>query len=62
MGSLSLGHVSTVKATPWSFHLKGFDKGLTLLQKETGRPLENLSIELVTSCKAVAAIIKKNHI
>lgn len=39
------------------FSLKGFDKRLELLQREIH--LENLTIELVTSCEAVATIIRK---
>lgn len=43
------------------FLLRGFGKGLVLLQRETH--LENLTIELVSSCKGVAAIIrKKSHL
>lgn len=49
MRSQSQGHASEDETR---FSLKWFDKELVLLQR-----LENLTTELVTSCKALAAII-----
>lgn len=68
MGSFSALHEVTkvgsckcCEGNTMEFSLKGFDKGLILLQRETH--LENLSIELLTSRKAVGAIMrKKSHL
>lgn len=52
-----LGSGKCYEGNTMEFSLKGFDKWLILLQRET--LLENLSIEPVTWCKVVAAIIRK---